>query len=96
MHSLFAVEGDVARPVQMRSFAERHTERRIQDWSDLNPAIINSGQPMISLGKEIPTSHGHFIDNLFIDGNGVLVAAELKRGRSPRVPSVMWWGFCAA
>lgn len=39
---------------------------------------------MLTLGREIVTRHGHAIDNLFIDGNGELVALEMKRGRSPR------------
>jgi len=84
MHSLFTVAGDVARLVPARPFADLYTEKRIQDWSDLNPAVINAGQPMISLGTEIPTRHGHYIDNLFIDGDGVLVAAEMKRGKTRR------------
>ena len=39
---------------------------------------------MLSLGCEIATAHSHYIDNLFLDGNGQLVVAELKRGKSPR------------
>ncbi|GAB6053169.1 hypothetical protein JCM17960_19890 [Magnetospira thiophila] len=39
---------------------------------------------MLSLGREITTTHGHYIDNLFIDGNGTIVVAELKRGRATR------------
>jgi hypothetical protein len=39
---------------------------------------------MLSLGTEITTRHGHSIDNLFVDGNGCLVVAEMKRGASPR------------
>ena len=39
---------------------------------------------MQSLGRETETQHGHAIDNLFLDGDGHLVVAELKRGKSPR------------
>lgn len=39
---------------------------------------------MLSLGYEIKTSHGHYIDNLFLDGHGTLVVAELKRGKTTR------------
>lgn len=39
---------------------------------------------MLSLGREIVTGHGHYIDNLYLDGNGSIVIAELKRGRSTR------------
>ena len=38
---------------------------------------------MLSLGTEITTRYGHSIDNLFVDGNGCLVVAELKRGKTP-------------
>ena len=39
---------------------------------------------MLSLGTEIVTHRGFSIDNLFVDGNGCLVVAELKRGQTPK------------
>ena len=71
----------VLRPVP---FQEGHKEEDLQRWADANPHFFNNGLTMLSLGMEIPTAHGHSIDNLYLDGNGHLVVAELKRGKSPR------------
>ena len=68
---------DVLRPVPFR---QGHTEENLQRWVDAYPHLVNEGSPMLSLGTEIVTRHGHYIDNLFLDGNGCLVVAELKRG----------------
>ena len=65
-------------------FHATHKEEDLQGWVDRNPHLLNNGQPMLSLGTEIKTQHDHYIDNLFLDGNGCLVVAELKRGKSPR------------
>jgi len=81
---LFTAVGDKIEALDAKSFRYTHAEARIQAWADLYPALINDGQPMLSLGKEIVTRHNHAIDNLYLDGSGTLVAAELKRGRSPR------------
>jgi hypothetical protein len=83
MH-LFSVVGDAVDSVSAVPFAVHHLEQQFQSWADSHPALINGGRPMISLGREIPTRHGHYVDNLFIDGAGTLVAAEIKRGKSPR------------
>jgi hypothetical protein len=81
---LFSAVGDVICLISPSSFAGEYQEKRIQSWVDLNPSVVNDGQPMVSLGTEIATKHGLSIDNLFIDDNGCLVAAEMKRGRAPR------------
>ena len=72
---------DVLRPV---SFRQDHKEDDLQRWVDANPHMVNEGTPMLSLGREIETHHGFAIDNLFIDGTGCLVVAELKRGLTPK------------
>lgn len=66
------------------SFADRHDEACIQAWADASPEIVNGGHPLISLGREIVTRHGHLIDNLFLDQDGALFVVEMKRGRTPR------------
>lgn len=81
---LFGVDGDAVDVLHAGSFADQYAEERIQAWADTCPALVNGGQPMLSLGTEIITRHGHAIDNLFLDGNGTLLAVEMKRGRSPR------------
>lgn len=81
---LFGVDGDAVEVLRAGRFADSYAEQRIQAWADACPAFVNDGHAMLSLGTEIITRHGHAIDNLFIDGQGVLVAVEMKRGRTPR------------
>ncbi len=81
---LFNISGDDVRALLPRPFRDRYREEHLQHWADESPHLLNRGQAMLSLGTEIETLHGHYIDNLFIDGNGCLVVAELKRGKSPR------------
>lgn len=84
MSVIFSVGENGLLPVQTRRFEDHYKEIHLQRWADANPAMLNNGAPMISLGMEIPTKHGRYIDNLFLDGNGDLVVAELKRGKAPK------------
>jgi hypothetical protein len=81
---LFSAAGDAISLILPTPFAHEHLEAQIQSWADLNPALVNEGQPMISLGREILTKYSRAIDNLFIDGDGVLVVVEMKRGKATR------------
>ncbi len=83
MGRLFSQSGDSVRPLSAVPFEKNHFERDLQRWADANPHLLNEGLPMLSLGREITTRHGHSIDNLFVDGNGCLVVAELKRDKTP-------------
>jgi len=82
--ALFSISDDLVEVVTPTPFRNDHKEVDLQMWSAAYPHLLNNGQPMLSVGTEIGTTHGHAIDNLFIDGNGCLVVAELKRGKSPR------------
>ncbi len=84
MGILFRVGEENVHAVRPKPFRQEHSEDDLQQWSDENPHLLNDGLPMLSLGREIETRHGHSIDNLFLDGNGHLVVAELKRGKTPR------------
>ncbi len=84
MASLFTQSGESVRVLSPTSFQETHVEEDLQRWADANPHLLNEGAPMLSLGMEIQTRYDHWIDNLFVDGNGCLVVAELKRGLTPR------------
>ncbi len=84
MAILFSLDGETLQLLSARSFQDGHLEDDLQRWADANPHFLNEGQPMLSLGKEITTQHGLSIDNLYLDGNGQLVVAELKRGLAPR------------
>lgn len=81
---LYNIANDRALALAPQKFGADHLEEKIQSWADKNPAMINDGQPMLSLGCEITTTLGHNIDNLFLDGNGTLVVCEAKRGKAPR------------
>lgn len=81
---LFSVVDDRVGVLRAGRYADRHDEDRLQAWADACPALVNGGAPMLSLGREVVTRHGHAVDNLFVDGKGELVALEMKRGRSPR------------
>ncbi len=84
MAELFHISGDGVHTLRPKPFRDGHREVDLQLWAEANPHLLNGGQPMLSIGTEITTTHGHAIDNLFVDGNGCLVVAELKRGKTPR------------
>lgn len=83
MGALFAIDPGGITHLKPERFADEHLEDNLQDWCDRFPEILNDGQPLLSLGREIPTRHRHFIDNLFLDAAGGLIVAELKRGAAP-------------
>ncbi len=84
MGGFFHIGDDGVRFLRPVPFHATHKEEDLQGWADKNPHLFNNGYPMLSLGTEIKTGHDHYIDNLFLDGTGCLVVAELKRGKSPR------------
>lgn len=91
---LFSVSGENVAALVPSVFSEKHVEKDIQLWADRCPAMLNDGKPMLSLGMEIVTTYGQYLDNLYLDGNGTLVVAEMKRGKSPRdvIAQVMQYG----
>lgn len=82
--AFFTIQDDAASLLLPKPFAQQFTEDDLQRWADKCPGLLNDGMPMLSLGREVATTHGHYIDNLYLDGNGTLVVAELKRGRNTR------------
>jgi hypothetical protein len=40
--------------------------------------------PLLIIGRQVPTSFGTYIDLLAVDGDGILHVLELKRDRTPR------------
>jgi len=81
---LFHIGDEEVRVLRPIPFHANHKEEDLQKWADEKPHLLNNGLPMLSLGTEIKTRHDHYVDNLFLDGNGHLVVAELKRGKTPR------------
>jgi hypothetical protein len=57
------------------------SEKRLEDWIVADLTLL--GENLLLLGRQIHTTGGP-LDILAIDGEGVLVVAELKRNRTPR------------
>lgn len=75
---LWRVDGD---PVRV-SAAPMPLESRLEELIEADPAIL--GEPLLFIGRQVPTAHGKFIDLLGVDGDGDLHVLELKRDRTPR------------
>jgi len=57
-------------------------ESRLEHHIEADPTIL--GEPLLLIGRQVPTAYGTFIDLLAIDGDGGLHVLELKRDRTPR------------
>ncbi|WP_237534520.1 endonuclease NucS domain-containing protein [Streptomyces sp. SID3343] len=57
-------------------------ERDLEDVIEADPDIL--GEPVLLIGRQVPTAHGGFVDLLAVDGEGCLRVLELKRDRTPR------------
>ncbi|MGH3479662.1 MAG: endonuclease NucS domain-containing protein [Nocardioidaceae bacterium] len=57
-------------------------EARLEELLETDPTIL--GEPLLLIGRQVPTAHGKFIDLLAVDSEGVLHVLELKRDKTPR------------
>lgn len=57
-------------------------EARLEDLIEADSALL--GEPLLFIGRQVPTAHGKFIDLLAVGADGVLHVIELKRDRTPR------------
>ena len=57
-------------------------EATLEDLIESDPEIL--GEPLLLVGRQVPTSHGKFVDLLAVDAEGTLRVLELKRDRTPR------------
>ncbi|MFE2869880.1 hypothetical protein [Embleya sp. NPDC059259] len=57
-------------------------ERDLEDVIEAEPDVF--GEPVLLIGRQVPTSHGGFVDLLAVDGEGSLRVLELKRDRGAR------------
>ncbi|GIH78028.1 endonuclease NucS domain-containing protein [Planobispora longispora] len=73
--------GESGEPVRVTSGAIP-LESQLETLIAQDPAIL--GEPMLIIGRQVPTDFGGLIDLLGIDGDGTLHVLELKRGRTPR------------
>ncbi|MFE1854703.1 endonuclease NucS domain-containing protein [Streptomyces sp. NPDC007148] len=57
-------------------------ESRLEALIEADPEIL--GDPLLLIGRQVPTSHGKVVDLLGMDADGGLHVLELKRDRTPR------------
>src|SRR5262245_32931242 len=57
-------------------------ESRLEELIESDPAIL--GEPLLFIGRQVPTAHGKYIDLVAVDAGGGLHVLELKRDRTPR------------
>ncbi|EXG82376.1 endonuclease NucS domain-containing protein [Cryptosporangium arvum] len=57
-------------------------ESQLEQLIETDPAIL--GEPLLLIGRQVPTGYGTFIDLLAVDAEGGLHVLELKRARTPR------------
>jgi hypothetical protein len=74
--------GRVDGPPRRMSTTAMPLEARLEELIEADPAIL--GEPLLFIGRQVPTAHGKFIDLLAVDADGILHILELKRDRTPR------------
>lgn len=57
-------------------------ESKLESYIESDPTML--GEPLLIIGRQIPTSFGGFIDLLALDETASVHAIELKRDRTPR------------
>ena len=75
---LWRVDGEARRVVPKAMPLESKLEEIIES----DPTIL--GDPILLVGRQVPTAFGKFVDLLGVDADGVLHVLELKRDRTPR------------
>lgn len=75
---IWRVDGD---PKRMSS-AAMPLEAKLEALIESEPGIL--GEPLLFIGRQVPTAHGKFIDLLAVDADGLLHVLELKRDKTPR------------
>lgn len=72
-------DGGAPRPL---AHTRMPSEVELQAFLAEDPTIL--GEPLLVIGREVPTPYGTRIDILAMDGEGNLHVLELKRDRTPR------------
>jgi hypothetical protein len=57
-------------------------EKTLEGLIENDPDIL--GEPLLIIGRQVPTPYGKFLDLLAIDSDGALHVIELKRDKTPR------------
>lgn len=82
-------------PTRRMAAAAMPLESRLEELIESDPAIL--GEPVLFIGRQVPTAQGKYIDLLAVDAGGNLHVLELKRDRTPRdvVAQVLDYGSWA-
>ncbi len=72
---------DAAEPTRVGS-SGFPLESRLEDLIESDPTIL--GEPLLLIGRQVPTAYGKYIDLLAIAADGTLHVLELNRDRTPR------------
>lgn len=57
-------------------------ESQLEGYIESDPSVL--GEPLLVIGRQVPTAHGGFVDLLAMDETGSLHVIELKRDKTPR------------
>ena len=71
--ALYSFDGTNLRPVRR----EPYPEESLEIWLERNPAVLNEDEPLVIIGRQVPTDAG-LIDLLALNENGDLVVMETK------------------
>lgn len=63
-------------------FSALGSEQRLEDMIVSDPSLL--GENLLTVGRQVFTDHGGYIDVLAVDSEGHLHVLELKRDRTPR------------
>lgn len=62
--------------------AKLDLESKLEELIEADPELLD--EPVLVIGRQVPTAQGKFIDLLAVDGDGALHVLELKRHMTPR------------
>ncbi len=65
-----------------RRFGEEDVEEVLEDWLEKNTHVMLDGEPVLYIGRQVPTDLGKYVDLLAVNGNGDTLIIELKKDRT--------------
>lgn len=71
-------------PYKERVFSEDNFESDLETLLENNPEYVFDNSKVLTIGRQVPTNLGTYIDLLGLDKYGNAVIVELKRGKTPR------------
>lgn len=71
-------------PYKERAFSEDNFESDLETLLEDNPEYFFDDSKVLTIGRQVSTNLGPYIDLLGLDKYGNTVVVELKRGKTPR------------